>query len=217
MAVTTPTRAGLGRPRQVNSPSGMPRRAHPNARAGSNGRKGPVKTAVHVRPPASVHQPTSQAARMQSTPSHSAASSAGTASSASVTVIPSHSPRVGRRSAGPYTMPNTRAPTRREPTLTTEPRQTSLPTPPATSASTTSRRGAAASGSNGQMRRGHTVQPGSPCRGGGGPSAGGSGGAGGGGGPPPPPGPLGGGGGVWGCPPLSPRGGAGSPPPNPAP
>lgn len=46
--------------------------------------------------------------------------------------------------------------------LSTEGRHSAVPIKPATPANTSTRRGAAANGSIGQIRRDHTVQPGSP-------------------------------------------------------
>ena len=113
--------------------------------------------------------------RCTAPPSHCAASSAGTASSASVSRMPE--PFTAASDDGravPYTTPKTRTPDERDsrcsaPTAATTPRRPRRPRAPAT----TSRRGAAASGSSGQTRCGQTVQPGSPCRGSSGPSIGG--------------------------------------------
>ena len=55
-------------------------------------------------------------------------------------------------------------------------RHTVVPTNPAIKANATNRCGAAATGSSGQTRRGHTENPGSPCRGSAGPINGGIGG-----------------------------------------
>ena len=63
--------------------------------------------------------------------------------------------------------------------LSTDGRHSAVPsTPASTRRADEPMRGATASGSSGQIRRGQTVQPGSPCRGGSGPSTGGGGGGG---------------------------------------
>jgi hypothetical protein len=60
--------------------------------------------------------------------------------------------------------------------LSTVGRHSAVPITPAIAAANSNRWGTTASGSIGQIRLGHIVQPGSPCRGGIGPTGGGGGG-----------------------------------------